>query len=230
MSKRGARQPVSLGDRLALEVQELHRKGKVPDTQPLLRIDQRKEAAEAPYQFDAVRGRLHKTGCRAIPPGSRSALYGVWEFRSGEKHLACPRCKPMTTRGKKTTSAADAPASDLLYGLLSILDQFGGVLRERGREFRRSRSGEQVRSGVEGLYKSLGSGERDVLNVIATALDGLGTMVTDLQRSLDAPNGSNGTARRTEERHERAHAHRTNGHGAVKHSSGRQITQRVTSG
>ncbi len=191
MNRARPRQPASLGDRVALEIQELHRQGKISDAQPLLRIDQRKEAAEAPYQFDAVRGRLHRNGCRAIPASSKSALYGVWEFRPGEQHLACPRCKPMPTR-KTTTRTLEATASDLVYGVLSILDQFGGVLRERGREYRRSHGGRQLHSGVKELYESLGNGERDVLHVIADALDGLGSVVNDLQRSLASTNGNGG--------------------------------------
>ena len=189
MSKRRQRQPASIGDRLALEIQELHRTGKLPDTQPLLRIDQRKEAAAAPFQFDTVRGRLHRTGCRFIPVSSRSAVYGVWEFRPSEQHLACPRCKPVGTKRKKESNDSEGPAADMLYGLLSILDQFGGVLRERGREYRHSQYGQQVRNGVQDLYERFGSGERDVLHVIASALDGLSSMVNNLQRSLDAPNG-----------------------------------------
>jgi hypothetical protein len=191
MSKARPRPQVSLGDRLALEIQALRRRGKVRDTQPLLRIDQRQEAAEAPYQFDAVEGRLHRNGCRAIPASSKSALYGVWEFRSGEQHLACDQCKPMPTRRKKTTARGlEAPASDLVYGLLSILDQFGGVLRERGREYRRSHNGQQLRGGVKDLYESVGSSERDVLDVLANALEGLSSVVNDLQRSIAGTNGN----------------------------------------
>jgi hypothetical protein len=191
MSKERQRPQVSLGDRLALEIQALHRRGKLRDTQPLLRIDQRREAAEAPYQLDAVEGRVHRNGCRAIAASSKSALYGVWEFRSGEQHLACDQCKPMPTKRKKTTvEGLEAPASDLLYGLLSILDQFGGVLRERGREYRRSHNGQQLRGGVRDLYESLGSNERDVLDVLANALGGLSDVVNDLQRSISATNGN----------------------------------------
>jgi hypothetical protein len=175
-----------LGDRLALEIQALHRRGKLRDS-PLLRIDHRREAAEAPFQFDAVRGTLHRTGCRAIPASSKTALYGVWEFQTGEQHLSCSRCQPMPTR-RKTRRSADVPATDLVYGLLSIVDQFGDVLRERGREYRRSRNG-QLQGGVRELYERLGSGERDVLQVIASALDNLSSVVNELQRSLANGNG-----------------------------------------
>ena len=195
MSKSRPRQPASLGDRVALEIQELHRRGKVRDTQPLLRIDQRKESAEAPFQFDAARGILHRNGCRAIPRSSKSALYGVWEFRANEPHLACPRCKPAPTKKKRAARTLDVPASDLVYGVLSILDQFGGVLRERGREYRRSQNGDQLRSGVRDLYEMIGTGERDVLQVIAAALDGLSSVVNDLQRNLAGTNGHSGNGR-----------------------------------
>lgn len=191
MNKDRSRQGVSLPDRVALEIQELHKRGKLGDTQPLLRIDQQQEAARAPFQFDAVRGRLHRNGCPAIPASSKSAVYGVWEFRPNEQHLACPRCKPVPQRKRKMSRTRDTTTTDLVYGVLSILDQFGGVLRERGREYRRSQNGHQRRSAVQDLYETFGTGERSLLDVIGGALDGLRSVIDDLQRGI-AANG-NGT-------------------------------------
>ena len=67
----------TLVDMVGLRIQELHASGQLGADQPLLRIDNRDQATQAPFQFDAARAQLHRTGCRAIPPGSRSALYGV---------------------------------------------------------------------------------------------------------------------------------------------------------
>jgi hypothetical protein len=183
---------ISLADDLALRVQDLHRKGKVRDVHPLLRIDQRREAAHAPFQFDAASGRVHRNGCAAIPESSRSALYGFWEFHADNAHLACRRCKPIPipTRQRKRRASRDVPASDLLYGLLSLLDQFGGVLRERGREYRGSSDGQGLGSNLADWYQRLGSGERQVLNVIATTLDTVTTTLQKLDRELSGPNGS----------------------------------------
>src|SRR4051812_22530725 len=81
-----------LGDALALKIQELRQQGG-PDAR-LLRIDNREEAAHAPFQFDTVKARLHRTGCRAIPEGSRTALYGVWRLPAQAAAYGCPTCRP----------------------------------------------------------------------------------------------------------------------------------------
>ena len=50
-------------------------------------------------QFDSARGRLHRRGCRFIPPSSRSALYALWQVSPEEEKLACPQCRPAPTEG-----------------------------------------------------------------------------------------------------------------------------------
>ena len=191
MSKRSAR-AAALGDDLALRVQELRSRDKSASDPPLLRIDHRNEAARAPYQFDSVRGRLHRRGCRSIPKSSRSALYGVWEMRAEEKGLACPQCKPVPNEGK---AVDETLATDLFYGFVSILDQFRGVLRERGREYRKSRKGKHLRLDIEGLYASFGQQEKQTLDVVASALDGIVTKIKDFDQTLSRGNGGNGRPR-----------------------------------
>ena len=110
-----------------------------------------------------------------------------------------------TRTKKKPARDVAAPGSDLVYGLLSILDQFGGVLRERGREYRRSQSGGPLRGGMREIYESLGQGEQDMLRVIASALDGLSAVVNDLQRSL-ATNGNGQHAGRGDNGNDGIHA------------------------
>jgi len=68
-------------DAVGLGIQDLHASGQLAGDQPLLRIDNRERARNAPFQFDAAKGRLHRTGCRAIPGDSESALYGLWEIK-----------------------------------------------------------------------------------------------------------------------------------------------------
>src|ERR1700678_4178054 len=82
----------SLGDVLALRIQEL-RLGQ-DEPRPLLRIDNRAEAATAPFQFDTVLAQLHRNGCRATPSSSRTALYGLWQLPPQVRRDACPVCRP----------------------------------------------------------------------------------------------------------------------------------------
>lgn len=205
----------ALVDTVGLRIQELHASGKLPGDQPLLRIDNRERAREAPFQFDAARGQLHRTGCRAIPPGSNSALYGVWEVKAEDPVLGCSRCNPIAepaavepeggprTEAKpqadpkpRADSKAQAEAKDagsrpqddhavdLLYGLLSIATQFGGVLRERGQEYRRSRAGAAVGARFEKIYAEVNESERRVLDVLTSSLDTLAVALRDIESGL----------------------------------------------
>jgi hypothetical protein len=184
----------ALADTVGLRIQELHASGQLADGQPLLRIDNREQAREAPFQFDAARGLLHRAGCRAIPPGSQSALYGVWNARAEDPALACPRCRPLGEPGPAPEADAqprpraepkpDDPTVDLLYGLLSIVSQFGGVLRERGQEYRRSRAGAALGSRIEKIYGEVNERERRVLDVLTTSLDTLSLALRDIEGGL----------------------------------------------
>jgi hypothetical protein len=76
-----------------------------------------------------------------------------------------------------------------------VLDQFGGVIRERGREFRESEEGQQLKAGLDGVYSGLEEREQATLQVVLNSLDGLLATLTDIQQSFDAQppqNGSNG--------------------------------------
>lgn len=189
MSRDAQREAPPIGDLIALTIQQLYTNRKIKGDQPLLRIDYRDEAAKAPFQFDTVRARLHRTGCRAIPQSSQSALYGVWQFGAEEREFACPQCKPMP-KAEKTVD--QNLASDIFYGFVSILDQFGNVLRERGREYRESSQGRHLKQNIEGLYAELGDKERETLDVILSSLDGLLRTVRDFDQSLGRTNGNSG--------------------------------------
>lgn len=83
-----------LADTLALRAQELRSRGLLNDTATLLSLDYASQLAQAPYLFDMADGILHRSRCAAVPSGSRSTLYAVWELRDGDEKLACPSCCP----------------------------------------------------------------------------------------------------------------------------------------
>jgi hypothetical protein len=176
----------TLGDILALKIQGLRCHQEEP--RPLLRIDNRAEAADAPFQFDTVAARLHRKGCRAIPSSSQTALYGLWQIPPQARQFACAVCRP---QADEVGDMAREGAGDYIFGLLSVLDQFGGVIRERGKEFRESEEGQQLKAGLDGVYSNLEDRERATLSVVLNSLDGLLATLTDLHQSLDA--GPNGT-------------------------------------
>lgn len=91
MSNRKGR-TLRLADALALRVQELRSRGFVNETATLLSLDYASQAAQAPYLFDMADGILHRGRCAAIPNGSKSTLYAVWELKEGDAKLACPIC------------------------------------------------------------------------------------------------------------------------------------------
>jgi hypothetical protein len=225
MSEEAHGNGASIGDAIALKIQELYRDNKLDVAQALLKIDNRDEAARAPFQFDAAGGRLHRRGCKAIPAGARSALYGLWQAPEIARSLACPRCNPMGTKPKPAPARAragngasksngarqhtepraqrgvglDGDVADILYGALSIIVQFRSVLRERGREYRKGILGQQVGAELEGIYASLAGPEKGIVDMALTSLDQLTRKLRTLESSLDAgprPNGHNGAAGR----------------------------------
>jgi hypothetical protein len=211
---------VALVDTIGLRIQELHASGKLAGDQPLLRIDNSEQARQAPFQFDAARGQLHRTGCRAIPPTSRSALYGVWEIGTDGAAIACPRCNPMgkpavapepearpQQKAKQDEATQPEPkqgeakqgeakaaggrpqddhAVDMLYGVLSIVSQFGGVLRERGQEYRKSGVGAALGDRIEKIYAEVNERERSVLDVLTASLGTLAAALREIEGGLNS--------------------------------------------
>ena len=197
----------SLGDMIALKIQELQHT--LDEPRPLVRIDNREHAATAPLQFDTVLSQLHRRDCRAIPASSRTALYGLWQIPPQARQYACPVCRPEAQEPDEM--AADGP-TDYIYGLLSVLDQFGGVIRERGREYRESDKGRQLKDGLDGVYRGLEERERATLQVVLNSLDGLIATLSDVHEGLDAEAGqANGNGNQANHNHD----HNQNGNGAV---------------
>lgn len=186
--------PEPLGDLIALKIQELH--GGEDERRPLLRIDNRADAANAPFQFDTVTARVHRRGCRDIPAGSRTALYGLWRIPPHARLQTCRTCRP-TIDGQDDVVEENGDGTregttDYVFGVLSVLEQFGSVIRERGREFRESEQGRQLRAGLDGLYRSLEERERTTLSVVLRSLDGLLATIADIDSSLDGRARRNG--------------------------------------
>ena len=80
--------------------------------------------------------------------------------------------------------------TDLLYGVLSVVNQFGGVLRERGQEYRTSRVGKLLGEQIENMYRGINQRERNILDVVLTSLDALASTLRNLDADLHGPNGS----------------------------------------
>lgn len=175
-----------LGDQASLAVQQLHQDGKLGSPDRLLRIENRAETESAPFQFDAVNGILHRRGCSAIPHAARTALYGLWRFDSNDQRGACPRCKPVTDELK----AAEQPErTDLLFGLISVVDQFAGVLKERGKDYQRTAEGQKLTAQLDSFYRTLGQREKEVLDTVLLSLDQLVQRIRQIDTGLNTANG-----------------------------------------
>jgi hypothetical protein len=177
--------PANAGDLLdtiALAVQKIHAADNLDTAQPLIRIDPRKEADEAPFEFDSAMAVLHCRGCRAIPVGSRSTLYAVWKIERNDLGLACRKCRPMANNSKP-----DRPADvgDVLLGLVSFVDQFSSILSQRGQDFRRTQRGHQVEQSLSDLLGVLSRMQEGGVNLLTTGVDRLLSAVNQYNQSTN---------------------------------------------
>jgi hypothetical protein len=76
---------------------------------------------------------------------------------------------------------------DIIYGFLSIVDQFGSVLTERGREYRNSRRGRRLAKDLSGMFSALDQTQQDALQLTLASLDGLVKAIEQANRSLAPP-------------------------------------------
>ena len=179
------------GDLVALELQELFRNRRI-DSQPgLLRIDNQREAANAPFHFDMVNGKLHRTGCPAIPQASAQALYAVWNPGEELPALACEKCRPAPV---ESSDMRQDSSLDIIYGFLSIVDQFGSVLKERGKEYRNSRRGRRLAKDLSGMFSALDQSQQEALQLTIDSLDSLVKVMQQANHSL-ARDGSTNNGR-----------------------------------
>lgn len=185
-----------IGDRIALALQALRQEPGVDVRRPLLRIDYRPEAAAAPFRFDMAGGKLHRTGCPAISRAPSQALYSVWDPGEELTALACEKCQPAPV---ESAHMRQDSSLDIIYGFLSVVDQFGSVLRERGREYRNSRRGKRLAKDLGGMFSALDQTQQDALQLTLASLDGLVKAIEQANRSLapaaPATNGSSGNGR-----------------------------------
>ena len=182
MSSGGSGQGAQISDLVALKIQELHKENKLDKQQALLRIDNRDEAARAPFQFDPAAGTLHRRDCGAIPEADRTALYGVWRVSAKDGWRACPKCKPIA---EAEAASEQSGITDVLYGLLAIVSQFSSVLRERGREYRSSGDGRQIGTEFETLYSGLSEQEKGMVDKVLTSFDEMTRKLRDMDAALN---------------------------------------------
>lgn len=185
MSSGGNGAGAQISDLVALKIQELYKENKLDKQQALLRIDNRDEAARAPFQFDPASGTLHRRDCRAIPDSARTALYGVWRVAAKDGWRGCATCKPVARAEAPPSAAEPGELTDVLYGLLSIVSQFGSVLRERGREYRKGSDGRLIGSEFESLYAGLGEQEKGVVDKVLTSFDQMTRKLRDIDATLN---------------------------------------------
>jgi hypothetical protein len=170
-----------IGDRIALALQALRQEPGVDARRPLLRIDNRPEAAAAPFRFDMAGGKLHRTGCPAILQAPAQALYSVWDPGEELPAVACEKCQPAPI---ESAHMRQDSSLDIIYGFLSIVDQFGSVLKERGREYRNSRRGRRLAKDLGGMFSALDQTQQDALQLTLASLDGLVKTIEQANRSL----------------------------------------------
>lgn len=190
----------TIGDSVALKLQTLRQEGKIDSKQGLLRIDCRKDAEKAPFCFDMTQGKLHRSGCRAIPRGSRSALYAVWTATPDFSDIACDKCSPVPSESE---NMAKDTTRNLIYGIVSIIDQFGSVLAERGKEYRASKSGREITKLADALFSKMDGAQQEALNVTLSSLDSLIEILQTCSTGMGGENGngfgSNENGRKSED-------------------------------
>ena len=80
----------------------------------------------------------------------------------------------------------DDHAVDMLYGVLSIVSQFGSVLRERGQEYRKSGAGAALGGRIEKIYAEVNESERSVLDLLTTSLGTLAAALREIDGGLNS--------------------------------------------
>jgi hypothetical protein len=183
---------MEIGDRIALALQALARQPGVNVRRPLLRIDCRREAAAAPFRFDMAGGKLHRRGCSAIARSANTAVYSIWEARPELPAVACEECHPSP---QEAVDMEQDTSFDIIYGLLSVVDQFGSVLRDRGREFRKSARGRRVAKDLQQVVAALDGTQQQVLQLTVASLDSLVQAIQRGNRSLEETRQLNGRSK-----------------------------------
>jgi hypothetical protein len=176
----GGRELSTLGDKVALEIQAMHKRGRLGPGS-LFGVDYRHQGAGAPFLFDVGSGLLHRSSCRSLKRRDRSLLYAVWTAEGNDFSLACRVCKPEPQRGKRMDNDR---FSDMIYGFASLLEQFGSVLRERGKEYRKTHQGRQLANAAQQVLAQLDQTQRNML-------DDLTSIIDSITRAVSSDNNGN---------------------------------------
>jgi len=168
-------------DRLFLTIQDLYKAGKISDEMPLLKIDYRERAEQAPFQFDIVNARLHRTTCIEIKSKAGAPLYAVWKPTKEDIRLACDTCRPAAVRGE---AVERDNALDIVFGFLSLIDQFSSVLKERGREYRASRRGKAFSEALNALSEEPNGKRRNGKSGVIPVMEALQEILQGCNESL----------------------------------------------
>ena len=179
----------AIGDAIAVKLQTLRAEGKIKDEQPLLKLDYRDQGAKAPFQYDVANATVHRTECSAIPDSSQYALYAMWELKESDRKFACRKCRPELI---KNNGMKKDITSDIMYGFLSILDQFGSVLAERGKEYRNSRHGKQVSNTIDTILSELDNQQRDGIKFALSSIDSLLRLIHEYNNTFKENGANNG--------------------------------------
>lgn len=189
-----------LVEQAAIAIQNLCREEGRGGWNHLIRIDNRIETEKAPFRFDAQSGLVHRTGCPALTMDARSASYGLWRITGEDEARRCKRCKPMPKmtedEGKEAHGTGEPRAReiksgpDLLFGLVSILDQFGNVLKERGKDYRDTDEGRKIGAELQHFYQALGKREKAVLDTLLASLEMLTGRVREAEQQLKGKRGT----------------------------------------
>ena len=85
-----------------------------------------------------------------------------------------------------------ADVGDILLGLLSLVDQFGSILSQRGQDFRRTERGRQVEHSLSGLLEELSRTQQEGVSLLTSAVDRLLSTVNRYNHSTNGSQNHNG--------------------------------------
>ncbi|NIR65968.1 MAG: hypothetical protein GWN61_17200 [candidate division Zixibacteria bacterium] len=91
-------------------------------------------------------------------------------------------------------------ASDILFGFLSVIDQFSSVIIERGREFRKTDKGKAIAESLHSLNGLMDKTQKDSINSLSSLMDVLLVIAQTCEKEIStqsngSSNGSNGSAK-----------------------------------
>ena len=79
-----------------------------------------------------------------------------------------------------------ADVGDIVLGLVSLVDQFGSILSQRGRDFRQTERGRQVDRSISAVLGELSRTQKDGVTLLTSVVD-------RLLSAVNRHNGANGS-------------------------------------